>query len=202
VSAPALSKEPSFGRCSQERVPQPVGFRSSRNANCFGDLPRLFRRQSHREDDGDTFLRQPGAAHFGFHTNSYLRIRKCWTSLWFFVYKSRVPNNGTLSCKKSARASLARLADQRLTASTVAGDERLAMNTAVEQGSSPRAFARSLKIEESGNLFRGKRIPKIRICGQWLERAGFKPGHRVELVVEQPGTLTLRFVEQRDGGAQ
>ena len=31
---------------------------------------------------------------------------------------------------------------------------------------------------------------------QWLERAGFKPGCRVEVQIGQPGTLTLRFLEQ------
>ncbi|MGO8929187.1 MAG: hypothetical protein ACLQU3_20160 [Limisphaerales bacterium] len=29
-----------------------------------------------------------------------------------------------------------------------------------------------------------------------MERRGFKPGHRVEVTLEQPGTLTLRFVAQ------
>jgi hypothetical protein len=34
------------------------------------------------------------------------------------------------------------------------------------------------------------------LAGQWLEQAGFKPGHRVEVRVEQPGNLSLRFLEQ------
>ena len=37
--------------------------------------------------------------------------------------------------------------------------------------------------------------PKIRLHGRWLEQAGFKPGHRVEVQVGEVGTLTLRFVE-------
>lgn len=56
--------------------------------------------------------------------------------------------------------------------------------------------ARSLKIEKTGDFFGGKIIPRIRITGQWLERAGFKPGHRVEVRFDQPGNLTLCFVEQ------
>jgi len=55
---------------------------------------------------------------------------------------------------------------------------------------------RSLKVEAIGDFARHKVIPRIRIAGQWLEQAGFKPGHRVFLRVEQPGSLTLRFAEQ------
>lgn len=55
--------------------------------------------------------------------------------------------------------------------------------------------ARTLKIEASGDFFAGDIRPKIRISGKWLERAGFRPGHRVELSMLEPGALTLRFVE-------
>jgi hypothetical protein len=55
--------------------------------------------------------------------------------------------------------------------------------------------ARSLKIEAVGDFFTGKIQPKIRLSGKWLERAGFRPGHRVELSMPEPGALTLRFVE-------
>jgi hypothetical protein len=41
--------------------------------------------------------------------------------------------------------------------------------------------ARTLKIEETGDVFRRKVQPKIRLTGRWLERAGFKPGHRVHV---------------------
>jgi hypothetical protein len=66
---------------------------------------------------------------------------------------------------------------------------------ALQLGNSDRR-TRSLKIEEIGDFSRGKIIPRLRIAGQWLERAGFKPGHRAEVLIEQPGSLTLRFVEQ------
>jgi hypothetical protein len=55
---------------------------------------------------------------------------------------------------------------------------------------------RILKIEAAGDFWRNKVSPKIRLSGRWLERAGFKPGHRVEIQISQPGTLMLRFVEQ------
>ena len=37
---------------------------------------------------------------------------------------------------------------------------------------------RSLKIEAVGDFARRKIKPRIRLSGYWLERAGFKPGHR------------------------
>ena len=55
---------------------------------------------------------------------------------------------------------------------------------------------RILKVEATGDFCRGKIAPKIRLTGQWLERAGFKPGHRVEVHLDQPGTITLRFLPE------
>jgi Toxin SymE, type I toxin-antitoxin system len=55
---------------------------------------------------------------------------------------------------------------------------------------------RNLKIESAGDFWRDKVSPKIRLSGRWLEQAGFKPGHRVEVEISQPGTLTLRFLDQ------
>ena len=52
---------------------------------------------------------------------------------------------------------------------------------------------RILKIEAEGDFFRRKVRPKIRLTGQWLERAGFKPGHRVEVRLdEHPGSFLRR----------
>jgi hypothetical protein len=59
---------------------------------------------------------------------------------------------------------------------------------------------RSLTIERTGDFFSGKVIPKIRLCGKWLEQAGFKPGHRVQVYIERAGSITLRFVEQEQKG--
>jgi hypothetical protein len=51
---------------------------------------------------------------------------------------------------------------------------------------------RTLKIEATGDFCYGKIKPKIRLTGHWLERAGFKPGHRVTVQIVEPGILTLR----------
>jgi antitoxin component of MazEF toxin-antitoxin module len=55
---------------------------------------------------------------------------------------------------------------------------------------------RTLKIEAAGDYWRGNVVPKIRLTGQWLERAGFKPGNRVEIKLSGQGTITLRFIDQ------
>ena len=38
-----------------------------------------------------------------------------------------------------------------------------------------------------------QRTLKIEAVGDWLDRAGFKPGHRVVIHHARPGKLTLRF---------
>jgi hypothetical protein len=140
-------------------------------------------------------LGKPGAAHFLFHAKSHFRLRNRLTGLWTFVYKSLVSKFETRSCQKSARTSPARLANQRHPALTGAGSERLAVEAITFQLPNSGQF-RSLRVEAIGDPWRGKIIPRIRIAGQWLERAGFKPGHRVEVLIERPGTLSLRFVEE------
>ena len=51
---------------------------------------------------------------------------------------------------------------------------------------------RQLKIEEEGDAWKGSIKPKIRLMGRWLERAGFRPGHRVHVICVAPGVLELR----------
>jgi len=51
---------------------------------------------------------------------------------------------------------------------------------------------RTLKIEEDGDYWKGGVKPKIRLRGNWLERAGFRPGHRVCVKCVAPGILELR----------
>ena len=58
------------------------------------------------------------------------------------------------------------------------------------------AKARTLKIEAIGDFAYRKINPRIRLSGQWLERAGFKPGHRAVIHVPKPGELTLQFEEK------
>jgi hypothetical protein len=54
---------------------------------------------------------------------------------------------------------------------------------------------RTLKIETVGDFAYRKIKPRIRISGHWLEQAGFKPGHRVEIHLLKPGEMTLQFKE-------
>jgi hypothetical protein len=70
------------------------------------------------------------------------------------------------------------------------------MTVPEHQGTSIPRQSRSLKIQPVGDVWRGTIKPQILLTGKWLQRAGFKAGHRVQVVIEQPGTLTLRFVEQ------
>jgi len=75
------------------------------------------------------------------------------------------------------------------------------MNAGTFQVIDPDRQTRSLKIEAIGDFARGKVTPRIRIAGQWLEQAGFKPGHRVQILIEQQGSLSLRFLEQQQEAA-
>jgi len=54
---------------------------------------------------------------------------------------------------------------------------------------------RSLRIEAVGDFAKRKIKPRIRLSGHWLEKAGFKPGHRVEISSSKPGELSLQFKE-------
>jgi hypothetical protein len=49
---------------------------------------------------------------------------------------------------------------------------------------------RTLKIEAEGEY--GKIKPKIRLCGKWLEQAGFKPGSLVNVKCIAEGVMELR----------
>jgi len=57
---------------------------------------------------------------------------------------------------------------------------------------------RDLKIEAEGDSWRGLFKPKIRLIGRWLERAGFKPGNRVQVVCVAPGVIELRSMRGED----
>lgn len=54
---------------------------------------------------------------------------------------------------------------------------------------------RTLKIEATGDFWRRRVKPRIRISGYWLAAAGFPAGCRVEVVSTSPGCLTLRCVQ-------
>lgn len=57
------------------------------------------------------------------------------------------------------------------------------------------ANTRDLKIEAEGDLWSGPCKPKIRLIGRWLERAGFNPGSRVQVICLAPGVIELRSSE-------
>jgi len=175
--------------CGQNRASEPFRFRLAGSANGLTDGSCFFRRQSNRKDNRDTLLRKPRATHFLFHADTDFRLRKCLTPFWTFVYKCPVSNFETAPFQQSARTSLERLVTNDTRLEPGRAKKRLAMNAETIQ-------VRSLAIETTGDFFGRKITPKIRLTGQWLERAGFKPGHRVEVRFDQPGNLTLRFVEQ------
>lgn len=54
------------------------------------------------------------------------------------------------------------------------------------------SHTRTLKIESTGDFWKGHMKPKIRLMGHWLERAGFKPGYHVHVTCVAPGVIELR----------
>ena len=64
-----------------------------------------------------------------------------------------------------------------------------------------KKHSHTLKIEAIGDFARCKVKPRIRLSGYWLERAGFKPGHRVAILLLKPGEMTLHFREATDATA-
>ena len=62
----------------------------------------------------------------------------------------------------------------------------------------PHSAVRALKIEASGDFWKGLTKPKIRLMGHWLERAGFKPGNRVHVTCVAPGVIELRSPDAVD----
>ena len=179
-----------FTGCRQERGAEPVRSCLAGSADCGADGSRFLRWQPNRKDiNGRTLLRQPRTPHFLFHKIFLFRVRKCLTRYWTFVYKCPVSNFEAAPFQQSARTSLERLVTSDTRLEPGRAKKRLAMKAETIQ-------VRSLAIETTGDFFHGKIIPRIRIAGQWLEQAGFKPGHRVEVSCDQPGSLTLRFLEQ------
>jgi hypothetical protein len=55
---------------------------------------------------------------------------------------------------------------------------------------------RVLKVEEVGDFWRKKTVPRIRLKGKWLAQAGILPNRYVQVESPQPGLLILHLVEQ------
>ena len=58
-------------------------------------------------------------------------------------------------------------------------------------------MVRSLAVEADGDRWKGDINPKIRLKGQWLAEAGFKPGSRVNVRCIAPGMIELRAYGSR-----
>jgi hypothetical protein len=84
------------------------------------------------------------------------------------------------------------IVNQNNSSATAAADA-----SAIVESPTPLAETRErvLKIEAIGDLWSRGIKPKIRLCGLWLERAGFKPGHKVRVISARRGELTLRCEE-------
>ena len=63
------------------------------------------------------------------------------------------------------------------------------------QPTKPDAPVRQLKIEAAGDFWKGLIIPKIRLAGRWLERAGFSPGSHVHVTCLAPGVMEVRSLD-------
>jgi hypothetical protein len=60
------------------------------------------------------------------------------------------------------------------------------------KSTTPAPPVRKLKIEADGDPWKGQTIPKIRLTGRWLDRAGFSPGNHVQVLCVAPGVIELR----------
>lgn len=86
---------------------------------------------------------------------------------------------------------------ERLTADSNGESNGATQSQATETRDQERKIAsRSIKIEAIGDFAYRKIKPRIRLNGRWLEQAGFRPGHRVEIHLPKPGEMTLQFKEQ------
>ncbi len=177
-------------------LPQPFGFAEIGIPYRSQHVTRFLRSQTDGEyGPKSVFACKSRSSHLFGHKYDF-PFTESLTAFRFVYTKSLVSKCETGPFRQSARTSLERLAHQRHPAATGAGNERLAVKVNAHQGATSTRGSRSLKIEATGDFFLKKITPRIRLCGKWLERAGFKPGHRVEIRLEEPGTMTVRFMEQ------
>jgi hypothetical protein len=182
--------------CVKECTPEPGRFGLAGSVNRARNFFSLLRRQANGKHNGGTFGRKPRPSHFSFHNISDFCIRKVLTKAWGFVYKSKASSNEANPFQQSARTSLERLMTRDTRLSPGRAVKRLAMQTQSYQAGISAQKTRSLKIEVSGDFFKRSVTPKIRLAGKWLENAGFKPGHRVQVIIGAPGVLSIHVVQQ------
>jgi hypothetical protein len=53
---------------------------------------------------------------------------------------------------------------------------------------------RKLKVVPTGDFWRGKVVPQIRLQGKWLEKAGIAPETHVEVENPEAGVLIIRRI--------
>jgi len=51
---------------------------------------------------------------------------------------------------------------------------------------------RNLKVETTGDFYRRKVKPAIRLKGNWLARAGFLPDSHAQIILRETGVLEIR----------
>jgi type I toxin-antitoxin system toxin SymE len=83
----------------------------------------------------------------------------------------------------------------------------LSQNSVMFDSESPRQpssdpAVRKLKIEADGDPWKGLIIPKIRLMGRWLERAGFRPGSHVHVQCVAPGIIQLQASEPTQSASE
>jgi hypothetical protein len=66
----------------------------------------------------------------------------------------------------------------------------------------PSGSFRTLKIEETGDFYKQRVKPKIRLMGRWLENAGFRPGDRVHVVCRSLGIIELRIPDAHNSNEE
>lgn len=187
-----------FAGCGEKGVAKPIRSRLLRLLNRFLNFFEVIRAEPHPDKFAQCLaLGLLWSANLPSHAkNSVLRKLflhqdiSCGTNI-------QVLNGTALSLEEMAgtAAGESELTNS-LPVSAGASQRESEMSAETIQAGNPDRQARSLKIEATGDFLRQKITPKIRLTGKWLERAGFKPGHRVQILIEQPGTLSLRFVEQ------
>lgn len=176
----------------EDRSSQPIGLGLARFTDCSINFGELIRAKSRGDEFPQGFApRLLWSADFLSHAKKVSVTRK------LFLQEDNL-------CVTNIQVSNEILLSSGKVAGTAAGESELTNSQPVLAGASQiesemkldSVQVRSLAIEATGDFFHKKLTPKIRLTGRWLERAGFLPGHRVEVSFEQPGTLTLRFVQQ------
>lgn len=176
----------------KERAAKPVSTRAMGLGNCVLNLLKFIHAKPHPDNFSQGFaFRLLWSANFASHIKIFSVARQLFLSQSSF-------------CATNIKASHEVTLSLDRVAGTAAGESELTNSLPVRAGASLRESemktgtlqARSLAIEATGDFFYNKIKPKIRLSGQWLAKAGFLPGHRVEVLVDQPGVMTLRFVQQ------